>query len=64
MREIVTEEAARLGVPIQLVEETEVEGIMKYQTVNLPVLFIGGEKIAQGNPPARKKVRAYLRKAR
>jgi hypothetical protein len=61
MREIVLDEAARAGVPIQLVEETEAEGILKYRTVHLPLLFIGGEKVAQGNPPSRKKVRGYLR---
>jgi hypothetical protein len=64
MREIVLDEAARAGVQIELVEETEAEGILKYRTVNLPMLFIGGEKIAQGNPPARKKVQDYLRKNR
>ncbi len=60
MREIVTEEAARLGVPIQLIEGTEVEGILKYKTVNLPLLYIGTEKIAQGNPPSRVKVQKHL----
>ncbi len=61
MREIVTEEASRLGVPIELIEETEVEGILKYQTVNLPLLLIGTQKIAQGNPPSRDKVQKYLK---
>ncbi len=61
MREIVTEEASRLGVQIQLIEETEVEGILKYQTVNLPLLLIGTRKIAQGNPPSRDKVQKYLK---
>jgi len=48
---MVLEGAARLNVRIELVEETEAEGILKYRTVNLPMRFIGGEKIAQGNPP-------------
>jgi hypothetical protein len=61
MREIVLDEAARTGVLIQLVEETKAEDILKYRTVNLPMLFIGGKKIAQGNPPSRKKVQACLR---
>ena len=61
MREIVLDEAARAGVQIELVEETEAEGILKYRTVNLPLLFVGGEKIAQGNPPSHKKVQQYLR---
>jgi hypothetical protein len=61
MREMVLAEAARAGVPIQLVEETESEGILKYRTVHMPMLFIGGEKIAQGNPPSRKKVQEHLR---
>ncbi len=62
MREIVTEEAALLGIPIQLTEETEVEGILKYGTVNLPLLFIGSDKIAQGNAPSRDKVQKSLRR--
>ena len=60
MREMVLDEAARAGVPIQLVEETETEGILKYRTVHMPILFIGGEKIAQGNPPSRNKVLQHL----
>ncbi len=61
MRELVLEEAARARVQIALVEETEVEGILKYQTVNLPMLFIGGKKVAQGNPPSRSRVGKLLR---
>ncbi len=61
MRELVLEEAARARVQIALVEETEVEGILKYQTVNLPMLFIGGKKVAQGNPPSRGRVGKLLR---
>jgi|YNPBryantNP2012_1023418.scaffolds.fasta_scaffold29133_2 hypothetical protein len=61
MREIVLDEAARASVEIDLVEENEATGILKYRTVNLPLLFIGGQKIAQGNPPSRKKVQACLR---
>ncbi len=61
MRELVLDEAARARVAIELIEETEVEGILKYRTVNLPLLFIGGEKIAQGNPPSRQKVADFLR---
>ena len=64
MREIVEEEAARLGVTIELIEENEVQGILKYNTVNLPLLFIGGEKIAQGNPPSRAQVEKCLRAMR
>lgn len=60
MRELVLDEAARVGAQIELVEETEPEGILKYRTVNLPLLFIGGEKIAQGNPPSRRRVQMYL----
>ena len=62
MRELVLDEASGAGVPIRLVEKTEVEGILKYNTVNLPLLFIGGEKIAQGNPPSRATLQKYLRK--
>ncbi len=62
MRELVLAEAKQAGVPIKLVEETEAEGILKYQTVNLPLLFIGEEKIAQGNPPSRAKVQKYLKR--
>jgi hypothetical protein len=36
----------RAGVQIALVEESEAEGILNYRTVNLPILFIGGERIA------------------
>ncbi len=61
MCEIVLDEAARAGVEIALVEENEATGILEYRTVNLPMLFIGGEKIAQGNPPSRKKVQEWLR---
>jgi Thioredoxin domain len=61
MREIVLDEVARANIEIALVEENEATGILKYRTVNLPMLFIGGEKIAQGNPPSRKKVQACLR---
>lgn len=64
MRELVLDEAARAGVDIELVEESEAEGILKYRTVNLPMLFIGGEKIAQGNPPSRKRVQQQLREGR
>jgi hypothetical protein len=60
MREIVLDEVARANIEIALVEENEATGILKYRTVNLPMLFIGGEKIAQGNPPSRKKVQQYL----
>ncbi len=62
MREIVLDEAARANVQIELVEENEAEGILKYRTVNMPVLFIGGEKIAQGNPPTRKRVQQHLQR--
>ena len=62
MRKMVLDEAAHAGVAIELVEETEAEGILKYRTVNMPMLFIGGEKIAQGNPPSRKKVQEHLRR--
>ncbi len=61
MREIVLDEAARANIEITLVEENEATGILKYRTVNLPMLLIGGEKIAQGNPPSRKKVQECLR---
>ncbi len=61
MRELVLEEAARARIQIALVEETEVEGILKYRTVNLPMLFIGGERVAQGNPPSRDYVQRLLR---
>jgi len=61
MREIVLDEAARANIKIALVEENEATGILKYRTVNLPMLFIGGQKIAQGNPPSRKKVQEHLR---
>ncbi len=64
MREIVLEESARLGVPIQLIEENEVQGILKYNTVNLPLLFIGGEKVAQCNAPSRADVEKCLRAMR
>ena len=61
MREIVLDEAARANVEIELVEENEAMGILKYRTVNLPLLFVGGQKIAQGNPPSRKKMQELLR---
>ncbi len=61
MRELVLEEARRAGISIQLIEETEAAGILKNQTVNLPLLFIGGVKIAQGNPPSRDLLRKHLR---
>ena len=61
MRALVLEEVRRSGQEIELIEETEAEGILKYRTVNLPMLFIGGEEIAQGNPPSRQKVRERLR---
>lgn len=64
MRELVLDQVARADIPIELIEEPEAEAILKYHTVNLPMLFIGGEKIAQGNPPSRKKVREYLQLAR
>jgi hypothetical protein len=60
MREIVLDEAARAKVEIELVEENEATGILKYRTLNLPMLFIGGAKIAQGNPPSRKRVQECL----
>lgn len=60
MRELVLEEAAHAKIEIELVEETETEGILKYRTVNLPLLFIDGEKVAQGNPPAREKIQSRL----
>lgn len=60
MREMVLEEASRLDVAIELVEETDAEGILKYRTVNLPLLFIGGEKVAQGNPPSHMKLKERL----
>jgi hypothetical protein len=48
MREIVTEEDARIGAPSQLIEETEVEGIMNYQMLNLPLLILGEGKSRRG----------------
>ncbi len=63
MHELVLDEAQRAGISIRLIEETEVVGILKYQTVNLPLLFIAGVKVAQGNPPGREKVRMYLQGA-
>jgi hypothetical protein len=60
MREMLLEESARLGLQIKLVEENEVQGILKYSTVNLPLLFIGGEMTAQVNPSSRARVQQYL----
>ncbi len=64
MRELELTEAARGGVPVQLIEETEAEGVLKYHTLNLPLLFIGGEQIAAGNPPSREKVQNHLQTKR
>jgi hypothetical protein len=60
MRDRVLEEAAHSGIPIQLIEENEVQGILKYNTVNLPLLFVGEPKIAQGNPPSHEQLRIAL----
>ncbi len=62
MRELVLDEAARTGIEIALVEETEIDAILKYRTVNLPLLFIDGEKMAQGIPPSRKQIQEHLRR--
>jgi hypothetical protein len=64
MRELVLTEAARTGVPVRLIEEPEAEGILKYHTLNLPLLFIGREQIAAGNPPPREKVQNHLQTKR
>ncbi len=61
MRELVLEEARRAGIAVALLEETEVEGILKYRTVNLPLLFIDGRQVAQGNPPSRQELQRHLR---
>jgi hypothetical protein len=61
MRELVLTEAERAGIEIALVEETEVEEILKYGTVNLPLLLIGDTRIGQGNPPSRQALRKYLK---
>jgi hypothetical protein len=63
MREIVRGAAARLGIPVHLSEENEVQGILKYNTVNLPLLFIGGELIAQMNPPSQNRLETALRRS-
>ncbi len=62
MRDLIHEESADAGIEIALVEETEVQGILKYGSVNLPMLVIDGTRIAQGNPPSRQALRRYLRK--
>ena len=62
MLEFVVNEAARLGIAIELKEENEVQGILKYNTVNLPLLFVGGEKIAQVNLPSRDRLQTALQK--
>ncbi len=61
MRELVLTEAARAGMSVELVEETEAEGILRYRTLNLPLLFIGEEQVAAVNLPSRKKVQEHLR---
>ncbi len=60
MRELVLDEAKRAGIAVALLEETEFEGILKYRTVNLPILFIDGRQVAQGNPPSRHALREQL----
>jgi hypothetical protein len=60
MRELVLDEAARAGIQVALREETEVDGILKYRTANLPLLFIDGRQVAQGNPPSRNIIREHL----
>jgi Thioredoxin domain len=64
MRTLVLDEARRTGVPIRLVEETEAAGILEYHTLHLPMLFIGGEQVAAGNPPSRKMVQERLAQRR
>ncbi len=61
MRKLVLEETARAGVEITLSEENEVDQILKYRTVNLPMLVIGDTRIAQGNPPSRQALRKCLK---
>ena len=63
MRELVLTEAARVGMSVEFIEETEAEGILKYRTPNLPLLFIGEEQVAAVNLPSRKTVLERLRMA-
>jgi len=53
MRELVLTEAARVGMSVEFIEETEAEGILKYRTLNLPLLFIGEEQVAAVNLPSQ-----------
>ncbi len=61
MRELVLDEARRAGMAVALLEETQAQAILKYRTVNLPILFVDGRQVAQGNPPSRQELQRLLK---
>jgi hypothetical protein len=51
MRDMVANEAERLGIPIELDEISDTEQLSQINPLSLPRLYIGDELVASQNPP-------------
>lgn len=51
MRDMVVNEAERLGIPIELDEISDTEQLSQINPLSLPRLYIGDELVASQNPP-------------
>ncbi len=60
MRQVVLDEAQRLGVAIRLEEINEAGRLASVNPLHLPQLRLGGEIVARGNPPSADAVARWL----
>ncbi len=60
MRQVVLDEAQRLGVDVRLEEINDVGRLARVNPLHLPQLRLGGEIIARGNPPSPAAVTRWL----
>jgi len=63
MRERLLQQAAGLGLGLQLEEENQIQQLSQYDPLNLPMMFIRGKLVAAKNPPKEQVLRRQLLEA-
>lgn len=64
MRELILEQAQRLGIQIDLIEIGDAESLSRINPLSLPCLHINERLIASSNPPRPQVIEEALRRAR
>ncbi len=64
MRELILEQAQRLGIQFDLVEIGDTESLSRINPLSLPCLYINERLIASSNPPTPQELEEALRSAR